>query len=599
MAIQGRLKSAENFGFRPLDKGMILNRPSQALPEGAFTRLKNFIAKMDGLFRRPGYQQFAAAEAVPYRHVDYVALWRTNGEQNTYLITEKSIYRTSPISGFTEVSWDLSGTGASVSGSTFEDLAGAFTTSDILPGDIMRIGGNEVEIETILSATQLQLKLPNPIPDGTGYDYTIHRAFGPTDYNLPDWVVFNDVLLLVDGKRPIIQLDPSTDTISYWIDSPAKQPSTGEFIPNCITAFQDRVYVGYIKDAVDGEKRQRIRWSALADPRDFSIPTAFQDLPYVNGALRRLVPLQNTLIAYFDDHVYMGIQTNSPLLPLRFDSVETGGMGLVGPKAVMPYVGGHFFVGQDDIYFLNTQGVERIGTPISRESIRTCQFPYRVYAALDPWNNCAVFGFPEDNEYMTRLWRFNYRTQGWSYDNAATYMIANPIVNASFSWDDLSGTWETLGAAFTTWNTIKTDDPRRFLFIEHEGILWKGSEVDGMDFSVTPIEGLIETMDHDLGLPDSLKTFVRFGLKISSDDFLTQAITFRVSVSINKGRTWKFVGDMTIPIGKDEGYVNFRALGSTLRVRLRTTAVTDSFTINEYVLRGRSHGAELDTSTQS
>jgi hypothetical protein len=596
-------QTAQTVAVRPLDKGMVLDKASQSLPDGAFVRLKNLFSSTEGPTRRPGYTRFAAGAIVPYPMVDYVTAWTPDGLQQNILITEKTLFRVSPALGYDEIEWGFAGTDMTVIQDAFdtfilEDLGATFLSEDFKIGDIVRIGIEEAVVTEVQNNTRFLAQ--GTLTEGTGYDYKIQRAFGPGNAKLVDWVIHEGFLLLADGKRPLMQYDLSTGTISYWIDAPGKfPPFTTTLIPACVASFQDRVWLGYTEDDVDGIQRQRIRWSGLADNRNFSITTNYLDLPYVNGVLLRLVPQNVSLVAYFDDGIYRGTQTNYPTLPLRFDPVETGGAGLVGPKAINAFLGGHFFVGQDDIYFLSLEGARRIGTPIARDSLRKSKELWRSYVAVDPWNYSIVFGIPENNTYMENLWRFSYKTEGWSYDDIQTYMVANPIVNAQLSWDDLSGEWDDLGLAFPTWDDINVNDPRKLLYVERGGRLWKSTARGETDFEAGPIAVELVSKDHDLDNPDSIKTVVRLALKIEAEEPLLNPLIFSVFVSPNRGRVWKAVGTLTVRVGYDEGYVNFRSTGSTFMFKLVSDSAVRSYSITEYTMRIRSSGEELDVTTQA
>jgi hypothetical protein len=590
--------SAQSLPFRPLDKGVILDRPGQVVPDGGFSKLENFIANKEGPKRRPGFAQYAGGDTVPYPMVDYITLWKTDGGQVSLLLTEKTLWRVNPISGFTEVEWIKDDT------NTITVAAGAITGSgttwasaDIRIGDLIRTADGEARIVSINSDTLLQVD-QSTLVNGAGQTYAIQGTFSPGEIELPDWTIFNDFLLIADGKHPLLKYDAVAETISYWVDAPAKEFGGEEFIPGCVSGFLDRVWCGWVKTGTDGNKRQRILWSGLADPTDFNFPTNYLDLPYVNGALRRLVPLADQLAAYFDDAVFLGTQTNYPLLPLRFDRVETGGIGIVGSKAVIPYLGGHFWIGQDDMYLLTQQGPQRIGSPIVKQSIKTCQVPSRCYVAADPWNFNIVFGFPVLDRFMERLWRYDYRSKSWSMDGITTYMIANPVVNTSIEWDDLTGIWDNLGDDFPSWDSIKLEDPRKFLFLEQNGSIWKQTEYGDLDFTTDSIAAILETKDHDFDDPDGVKTITRFGIKLEWDVPPTVAVTFAAAVSVNRGITWKPVGNLIVGTGRDEGYVNFRATGSTFRIRLTTTTRVTSYYVAEYTIRACGGGEELDVSTQ-
>jgi len=597
MPFQG-VQSAQTVAMRPLDKGMILDQSSQVLPDGAFLELRNFIGAKEGLKKRPGYEAFAGGFTCPYKPLDFVTLWAVDGSQESLLITDKTLWRVNPIS-MSEVKWVRYNTGTvEVSGLSLIGSGTAWESADILPGDLVRIGAYEGVIKTVVSGTSIELESSN-IPDQVGASYEVLATFTPGLSSLPDWTIFENTLIIADGKRPLIAYDAATQTLDYWVDATAKYPSSTPFVAVCVTSFLDRVWCGFTADGPDAIQRQRLRWSSLADGRDFSIATNYLDLPYVNGALQRILPLGARLIAYFSDAVFKGTQTNYPLLPVRFDAMETGGIGLVGQKAITSYLGGHFWVGQDDMYLTTEEGVMRIGSPVVKETVKVCGAPENIYVATDPWNFNVVFGFPRTNSWIERTWRYDYRSKAWSYETAQATMLANPVVNTSLDWQDLTGTWQDLNTFFPTWDSMNMEDPRKLLHRAWDNKLWKQTPLGAIDDGTTVIEGQIITKDFDYGSPDALKSWVRFGLKIDSDSIFADPIQFTVEVSTNRGRVWKQVGTLTVPAGFDEGYVNFRAIGSTLRIRLTTSSNVESYLITEMTARVRASGSEHDVSTQS
>lgn len=594
--------SAQNIYARPVNKGMILDQPPQAIPDGSFVLLRNFLPNKEGPRRRPPYQVFAGGASCPYKILDYTTVWDTSGSQINILITEKTLWKVSP-SGLTEVPWVVSSAGTiDVTSLSVTGTATTWLTDDIRPGDLLRVGTSEGIIATIDSDTAITLE-SSTIADGTGLSYEVLATFSPGEIEIPDWYVYANTLLIADGKRPLIAYDIESDTVDYWIDDPGKYPSTGEFIACSVCGFIDRVWAGYTIDDTDGTQRQRVRWSALADKRDFSISTNYLDLPYVNGGLQRLLPMGDRLMAYFDDAVFMGTQTNYPLLPVQFDKMETGGIGLVGKKAITSFLGGHFWVGQDDMYLVSPEGAKRIGSTVARQSIGACAAPQRIYVAPDPLNSTIVFGMPLGGEYIERLWRFDYRADAWSYEDAYCSMVATPAVNMHLTWDSLPGTMDGIDTSYPTWDSMDVSDPRRYIYV---GAV-KGTDYyvhrmvpsGSVDLVDTPIECEIITRDHDYNEQDMLKTFVKFGLKIEYDTPLTENLVFHAYVSTNRGRTYKPVGQLVVRTGYDEGYVNFRATGSTFRIRLVSTSAVDVYYVAEYTIRVHGHGGEHDVSTQA
>jgi hypothetical protein len=678
MAFSPVPESAASATIRPLDKGMHTEIAGQDVPDGGFVDLEGFIGGTDGPRRRPTFSSYAAGQATKYNHRDYATLWLTTGVQISLLFTEKTLYKVNPITGVTEVAWAYSTGTIAITGTAVVGTGTAFSTNDLLPGDVVRVGAEEGIIKSVDSATGITLESAS-MTNGSGLSYSIQRTFAGGTNTMIDWAIFGNKMLIADGKRPLMAYDPATNTIGYWTTSGANKilatstavtsagtiavsgsavtgsstawttptvPLPGDtltvngysdtiktvtdathivlnhtglipvttagasyaitrmvgidMVPNAVGTFNDstiglnRVWVGYTYDATDGTQRQRIRWSALADPTNFSVSTNYLDLPYVWGRVLKLVPLAGRLVAYFDDAVFLGSPTNSTLLPLAFNRLETGGVGLAGVKAVCPLLGGHFFVGSDDIYFLPANGVPQgIGTPIVKDTIKLCKSLDKCYAVADPGNFRIIFGFPKSSEFIETIASFDYQSKSWSLDSLNTYAIGNPTVNFANTWDALTGTWDTLVGTDGTWDGLAISAQGRTLFIENGKKVYAQGSSGSLDFATTPVSCGFTTPDHDYNQAEYDKIWTRFGLKISYDDPPAAPIIFNVKVSTNKGRRWKDVGTLTIPVGMDESSVSFRSIGSTCRFKLASTSQVTPYRLSEYSMRARRIGEEL------
>lgn len=97
--------SAKSVFIRPLDKGMLLNAPSQVIPDGSFLTVKNLIAGPEGLVRRPGSGALGKNELIPYTPSDMIAVWRTDGLQKLIIVTRNTIYVLDLTTGIAKVIW--------------------------------------------------------------------------------------------------------------------------------------------------------------------------------------------------------------------------------------------------------------------------------------------------------------------------------------------------------------------------------------------------------------------------------------------------------------------------------------------------------------
>jgi hypothetical protein len=609
----------QDFAIRPLNKGIILDQPSQTLPKEACVDAVNYIIDKYGPRRRPGWEMYGR-DRIRYRLIDMFTFWTSetgDESQITLVITDGPLYRVA-ITGVEEIPWDYDTGTVTVTGDAVEGFGTAFTDEGILPGDILEIGEEIARVLEVADNTHITLREATITDTGAAVGYRILRSFNESAVHMPDFVVYNNEVVFTDFNRPLFCFNPTNapgSQLEYYINIDDYKIDSGsgpeDFVASCIAMFQDRLYVGYTLEPTDGLRRQRIRWSTATNPRDFSDATAWMDLPYTQGAIRRLVPLSNTLIAYFDDAVFVGTPTTNPYLPVYFQKVEMGGVGLVGMKAITSFLDSHFFVGQDDVYQMSSTGPQKLESPVVDATLRDCEVRERIYVVVDPENDRVMFGFPKLSYFMEVIWSMSYITGGWSREELQTYMIASPLINLSLGWDDLTGTWEDLEDTFPTWDDMDYNERHRAIYSENNGYIRKlgvdsvqdvtmvGEDEYTYERIVSPITAVYETPDFDLDDPDGIKTFLRLSMKVTFSAFPPGTSLFSVQASWNRGRNWEALGNVEIETGYDEGYINFLMTSSHVRFRITTFVLAAPFRIDEICLKIRTRGREVTTGFQS
>jgi len=411
----------KNIILRPLDKGVQLHLPPQGIPEGAFLQARNLSVNPSGLTRRPIYRAFGSSlGAVDYGPIeDLQNFWTTAGLAKVILWDQKFIYEVSS-TAITGKYWVYDTGTVSVDAATTVEGAGGClwdtAASEVQAGDIMVLdvdasgdGPEEVEIASITDDDTLELVTACTGTYGAGSDYEIRRAFDADNPFMVDYTVVpgtSNKILFADGSRFLYSYDGADFT-----DFNAAEA----MIPRAAVYFQDRVWIGNVSNA-GNEYKQRIWWSDVFPNMDDFGASNYLDLPYQQGELMRLVPMGLYLIAYFKDRIFVGRRSNVYGLPLVFDPVETGNIGLTGTRSVIPWIGGHFFVGQDNIYWLTVQGIDPdgIATPIVKETMKRCSQLWKVRAVHYPQIDSFLFGFPTNEETFESIWLFNYKSKSWS-----------------------------------------------------------------------------------------------------------------------------------------------------------------------------------------
>jgi hypothetical protein len=587
-----------NVPLGPLNKGMFRNLSPEDIPKGGLYTASNYIITENGPKKRPAYVNYAGGSqwaSVDQPLIDVVPLWQTDGTQLATLLGRRYIYTVSGYS-FTGHYWDHSTGTISVGGTAVTGTSSNWSTGRSLQANdrMLLISGSVLEsvaIATVDSSTAITLAAaPTVGVYSTGSSYTIRRTLTIDDEVLLDSTVADDKVIITDYDREPYSFDGTTFTV-YDADITYKC--------GCLHHFASRLWIGNTIESSTYYK-QRLRWTSATDRTSFAAAD-YLDLPYSAGALRRILGMGNLLILYFDDAIYFGRPTNLADLPYAFTRIETGGIGLIGPKAVTPFLDGHFFVGQDNIYLLTNRGMQPIGTPIVKDSVKDCSNFFGVYAAVDSENDRVLFGFPEDGDTIAKIWSYSYKNKAWSYDDIPCSFLAAPRLEEGLTWTDLgsylttagyTATWTDLGTVFGTWSDIGVEGVSRVVFLGKDGYVRKYTKDGSQDLTTTSITALIETGDVDLDRPDLDKTALRLSVKL--EERPSSDLSFTVTGSTDGGNSWKALGTLTIASDKREGKLTFKLTGSVIRIRLTSTSNVSPYTISEIVLRVRPRGLEVN-----
>jgi len=616
-----RAGQKRRMAVRELTKGMFRDRAPQTIVDGGFWTVRNATVGPEGIRRRPAFYTIGDEDTFRDNAVVAGTYIKTDGTSVELLVTESSVYNIAKDTGLTLIPLEYdTGHVDSADGDTVTGTAGNLPTwtsatdwDNVQAGDyfVLDSEGTAVKIDSVTDATTLVLESTYPDTSFSDEAYTIYRGFRVEDTGfLVDVVTPANRAIFLSPYIAPLEIDSAGTALEVLQDGDDNDTKVNAkyFSAACGAYFQERLWLGYITEWVSGAYvtyRQRLRYSTATDIGDFDAASNahYIDLDYTRGKLNAIKPMGNLLAVYLEDAIYLGQGTPDTNNPLVFDQVETGGIGLVGPRALCSYRGGHFFVGQDNIYFLSTRGLEAIGTPVLRETVRACGHKWRIQVTADPKRNRICFGFPESSESIAKVWNFNYISGAWSYEDYASWMISSTLFDDSLTWDDLTGTWDTLGTTYSapTWDDLQAKaDSEVSLLREFGGVIQMASGTSTTDDDAGAITLELESKDHDMNLADLEKCWTRLALKLNFTDGLAfdEAVDFTCSVSHNRGRTWKDVGTLRIRADMDEGYCDFRLTSSTFRFKLTSNAEVVPYYITEYSYSVTPFGEETHLGSQ-
>ena len=598
------------------------------LKPGALLDAQGVIVRPRGLYRDPAY--VSSVGGVAWSPADNPLLltgaWGVSGFQYPYLFTENYIFLLT--SGYAQQNWTYSTGNIDTSGTAVTPHAGStplWKTLGIQPGDKITINSVTYVISSVNS--DISITLATSAGSQSNQTYSITRLMHAGTPYMVDACQATDItngpnLVVATFQNQLILINMTTFAITNLTQTAAKQPSTGGFTAECVAYFAGRIFAGHLNNGIN-ELRQFIQWSKATDLSDFSDPTAYINLLAQNtafsGAIRRMVPLGQLLMTYADDAIFVGSLSNTPNLPLSFQQVPTGGIGIAGPRAIASVIlpreetnlwgmniTGHFFVGQDNVYFLSGSNLtlEPIGSKIVRDSILKCQVPERIQAAVD-WNTRRIrFGFPRANNYIENIYDFNWETKEWSYEPRKTWLLGDPFLSYSLSAQDIyTATGSPMCLVDGTTNMLVnwTSQPltARAIYLENNGSLWNyaGAEVAlNPDGTSQPIS--VQTQDIDEGAPGMVKFWRMLRLKIAWDTAPSANIVFAIGISLDLGQTYRAIGNITILAGETEGWINFRATGPHIRFLITTNSPVAPFYIIEATRLVSMRGTQVSNRQQ-
>jgi hypothetical protein len=488
----------------------------------------------------------------------------------------------------------------------FSEVGGGDTLdSDEMLLDLVNIcNSGSIETVAITNKSLKTFNLQTGFADITDEDNVLNTdKINNVDWALVPITASAYSLVIADGSQPLLEYDGLT--VDEFTDS---EGATLFDTPKAIEFFNNRLFIG----APDSTHPNRIWWSNIGDSDEFDDSNYLDFLDEQEDVLR-IKGLGNLLIVYFPKAVYFGRPTNRVDLPYAFTKIESLASGLVGKKAIVSWDDGHFFVSNDDVYFLSADGgIQPLNVPVKKLMLGDCRAKEGIYISLSPLNDVVIVGTPsETNDMINMLWFFNYKTKAWSRSYVSTSMLASIGTYVAREWSDesnvmtIDGTvidkWDDdetdstsfADAGFLTWRSLESSLSLIDLFICSDNVVYRFDELASSDFSNTFIDVLIESGDLDLDLPDVNKCFNRLSLKI--DQLATRPIRFLVYTSNRRGASddvFELQGELLINTGEDEGWINFKSYGSNFRFKLVSNTNTEPYTINEIILRGRPRGLE-------
>lgn len=628
----------KNISIRPLTKGMMRHLAANQLPMESGWTVQDMIVFRGGLETRPRYvKEFDSLFDPKEDTIRTLFLhWEDTNTFRTIALGDRFIYHLT-LGNVSRLNWDIYNSTADVeeNGSLWgvEDSAATFTTSGYKIGDYCYVDGHLCKIESVWSETELTVKdTTGLVVAGLGLSLSVVKSFNggsiyPIQYARS---AGNSGKTYLSGasNRSLVKY-----TVANGYEELDLFPESTTFITDirCIEIVGNRIFVGNFSE--DGQVRtNRIRWgqSYPLDMENFdSGDSSFYDFLEARTGLVRLKKMGALMVAYFGDQIYFGRPTNIAKLPYSFTKMDTGNIGLAGPRAICEWTDGHFFVGQDDIYFFSPAGPPQpIGSPVVKQTIQKYKnYLHAAQVMPDPQRDRILFLFPSLGEQSEEIWSFNYKDKSWSYETLSVqglgftstteFQRIDSVSPAYVNPDTYDPTAQVNPAPINEQidnipgqiDDYKASYSKRKIFLIHENDIFKTYDSPTESCNLGPIIPVYESPDIDFSTPDQVKTINRLSVKLENiwEPTLTyiDPVTFdvvsledenlliKVEWSGDRGKNWKQAGILKIRPGDDEGKVNMVATGGQFRYRLTFISKAKQVKIVEVGLRAKVRSTEV------
>lgn len=379
--------------------------------------------------------------------------------------------------------------------------------------------------------------------------------------------------------------------LNNGIDVPQAYGGTGRAVdlpawPTTLRARSVRTYRNILvamNVTDDGDRfPHQVRWSTYADPG--TVPPSWSPAP-TNAAgdidladdpteVMDGLPLGGSFIVYKEGAYYaLTFTGGTEVMNLQRISADAG---LIGPNCVVAFPGGHFCVGQGDVY------VHEGGPPRSVIDVRMRKWLFdtidagqlsRMWAAANPVADELWVGVPTGSDHgcdLALIW--NWKSDTWTIrdlpgvSGAGTgvvdAMAMNTWAQQTKTWAEMSSAWGQLGIPPSAQRLMLAGSRDSTLYLTHQGD----------QFGDQPIAARLVREGITLGDADAVKLLR--GIRPMIDAAPGTVLQMRMGAAMDQvnGTQWNGWRDYTV--GVDEWFHDFVS-GKYLAMEIRSNGLND------------------------
>lgn len=218
-----------------------------------------------------------------------------------------------------------------------------------------------------------------------------------------------------------------------------------------VATINDFVFLFDTNEGTYGDSPDRWWCSALGDYTDWAPAIATQcatgRLTSIPGKIRGGQRLGEQMVVYKDRGIYVGTYTGPALI---WDWAEIpGDVGAVNNEVIINVGTEHYFMAHDGFFRFDGVTVRAIDGPVRNWWINRVEASFlSLSLALHDRFLGLIYWYyaPAGSQAPTEGLIYNYRTGAWG--------VVTQTVEATVTYEDATGTWDSLGSAYSTFDDL-------------------------------------------------------------------------------------------------------------------------------------------------
>jgi len=394
-----------------------------------------------------------------------------------------------------------------------------------------------------------------------------------TDTNFYSSEIMNDLYIYNNGVDKIKKWNMSASLVSDL------GGATDFRVKSRILKYGERLNLYYTVET-GYNYPQRVRWSKLGDPEDWTAAGAgWADLLGVMGSdfIQAAEKLGDYIIIYGERSIVLQEYKGDYNTPFGF-STRLSGVGLAAPRAIVNLGEEHIFLGWEDVYsYTGGRDVTSVGSSIRNELIASINPAYtdKCFMVYVEERDQIFLYIPTGTATSPNVYYvYDVVDKTWSKGIRSATSFGYYETKSSISWDEMTGSWQShLGEIWN--NRIRLANSPITLIGDNTGHIFQD---DGSVYNVD-IDAIDSWWDSkDFAIQEGYRRDTVNWMELN---FEARGNVVDVYYSTDLGDSYTYLDSKTLTTDWVKYNVDFEVNAPQIRFRFRNTALSSEFRIRE------------------